>query len=443
MRVGQSRFWILYAIGATFAKLVFAARAEMGRKPEAFSVREQMRFSHVEPFLDATELENLWFFDGVPQMPEQLARNFEAVPQRLLFCGHFHTWQIATPQGIVPWDEYVRDYFSAAGALFRARRAGVRRLFCCVRHTNICADTLHGRFMTYAIGIDLGGTNIKFVAATPTGAILSRASAPTYDDNADWAQTIRALIERIADEQGSAPQVVGLCAPGLAAPDGRSILWMQGRLEAVQNLDWTQYLGFEKTVIVLNDAQAALLGEIWLGAAKGARNAILLTLGTGVGGGIVCDGHLLRGHIGRAGHLGHISLDPNGQKDIVNTPGSLEDAIGDCTVNQRSNGRFTSTAALVQAYRNGDQNAAEIWLRSVQILAAAIVSLSNAVDPEIVILGGGVAAGAGDSLLAPLQKYLDAWEWRPTGSQIKIVPAILGEYAGACGAVYEALQANK
>ncbi len=297
--------------------------------------------------------------------------------------------------------------------------------------------------MTYAIGIDLGGTNIKFVAAKPTGEILSRASAPTYDDNADWAQTIRALIEKIADEQGCAPHVIGLCAPGLTAPDGRSILWMQGRLEAVQNLDWTQYLGFENPVMVLNDAQAALLGEIWLGAAKGARNAILLTLGTGVGGGIVCDGHLLRGHIGRAGHLGHISLDPNGKKDIVNTPGSLEEAIGDCTINQRSDGRFASTAALVQAYRSGDQNAAQIWLRSVKNLAAGIVSLVNAVDPEIVILGGGIAAGAGDALLAPLHEYLDEWEWRPTGSQIKIVPATLGEYAGACGVARHALRGNQ
>lgn len=297
--------------------------------------------------------------------------------------------------------------------------------------------------MTYAIGIDLGGRNIKFVAVAPSGAILMRATAPTYDDNADWGATIRGLVEKIAREQGSAPLCVGLSAPGLAAPDGRSILWMQGRLEAVQSLDWTSYLGFEKTVTVLNDAQAALLGEIWLGAAQGARNAILLTLGTGVGGGIVCDGHLLRGHIGRAGHLGHISLDMDGTRDIVNTPGSLEDAIGDCTVAQRSGGRFVSTHALVEAHRAGDEDATLIWLRSVKYLAAGIVSLSNAVDPEIVIVGGGIAAGAGDVLFAPLQRFVDDWEWRPIGGQIKIVPATLGEYAGACGAAFHALRENE
>ena len=293
--------------------------------------------------------------------------------------------------------------------------------------------------MTYAIGIDLGGRNIKFVAITPQGEILSRATAPTYADDTDWAQTIRGLIEKIADEQGSAPLCVGLCAAGLAAPDGRSILWMQGRLEQVQNLDWTSYLGFEKTVTVLNDAQAALLGEIWLGAARGARNAILLTLGTGVGGGIVCDGHLLRGNIGRAGHLGHISLNIDGETDIVNTPGSLEEAIGDCSIEQRSGGRFSSTYDLVEAHRAGDGKATKIWLRSIKFLAAGVVSIVNAVDPEIVIIGGGIAAGAGEILMAPLRAYIERWEWRPTGQAVKIVSAQLGEYAGACGAAYEAV----
>jgi glucokinase len=296
--------------------------------------------------------------------------------------------------------------------------------------------------MSYAIGIDLGGRNIKFVAITPQGEIRVRATAPTYDDGSDWAQTIQALIQKISKEQGQAALCVGLSAPGLAAPDGRSILWMQGRLEQVQGLDWTSYLGFEETVTVLNDAQAALLGEIWLGAARGARNAILLTLGTGVGGGIVCDGHLLRGHIGRAGHLGHISLNIDGAPDIVNTPGSLEDAIGDCTVHERSHGRFESTYDLVEAHRAGDGVATKIWLRSVKFLAAGVVSLVNVVDPEIVIIGGGIAVGAGDVLFEPLQHYVERWEWRPTGNAVKIVPAQLSEYAGACGAAYEALLRN-
>src|SRR5207249_2187105 len=127
---------------------------------------------------------------------------------------------------------------------------------------------------------------------------------------------------------------------GLPARDGRSIASMPGRLAGLEGLNWQQWLGLAKPVPVFNDAQAALLGEVWLGAAKGAANAVLLTLGTGVGGAAMVDGRVLRGHLGRAGHLGHVALDPDGPGDIVNTPGSLEDAIGEHTLTVRSRGGF-------------------------------------------------------------------------------------------------------
>ena len=163
-----------------------------------------------------------------------------------------------------------------------------------------------------------------------------------------------------------------------------------------------------------------------------------LTLGTGVGGGAIVDGRLLRGAIGRAGHLGHISLDADGAPDITGAPGSLEDAIGDCTVARRSGGRYATTSDLVADYRNGDREAASIWLRSVKTLAAGIVSLVNVLDPEVVILGGGIVR-AGDALLAPLRDWIDRFEWRPTGSRARIVTAALGEMAGAWGAAANAL----
>jgi glucokinase len=117
---------------------------------------------------------------------------------------------------------------------------------------------------------------------------------------------------------------------------------------------------------VLNDGHAALLGEAWLGSARGFQNVILLTLGTGVGGAAILDGKLLRGQIGRAGHLGHICLDPDGPRDVCGTPGSLEVAIGNCTIGERSRGRFQTTHELVAAYRDGDLEAAGIWLESVR-----------------------------------------------------------------------------
>jgi glucokinase len=224
----------------------------------------------------------------------------------------------------------------------------------------------------------------------------------------------------------------------LPARDQRSIAFMPGRLPGLEGLVWEEFLGVAHPVPVLNDAQAALLGEVWRGAARRTRNALLLTLGTGVGGAAMVDGHLLRGHTGRAGHFGHISLNPAGPLDIVNTPGSLEDQIGDCTVKQRSNGRFDSTAALVAAVRRGDAEGLRIWRRSIEALAAAIASLINVLDPEKIILGGGIAQ-AGAALLRPLQDCLDKFEWRPAGARVPLLRAQLGERAGAFGAAWNAL----
>jgi glucokinase len=168
---------------------------------------------------------------------------------------------------------------------------------------------------------------------------------------------------------------------------------------------------------------------------------VLLTLGTGVGGAAIVDGHLLRGHIGRAGHFGHLSLNPEGRPDITGTPGSLEDAIGDSTLPLRSGGRFTSTRDLVVAARKSDKDASRIWLTSVRSLAAGIASLINGLDPEAVILSGGIT-NAGKALFGPLAKFLDQFEWRPGGAQARIVRAKLGDRAGAFGAAWQAIQTN-
>jgi glucokinase len=210
---------------------------------------------------------------------------------------------------------------------------------------------------------------------------------------------------------------------------------MQGRLEALQDVDWTEVFKSEAVIPVLNDAHAALLGECWQGPAAGYNNAIMLTLGTGVGGAILVNGELLQGAIGRAGHLGHICLDAQGELDIVNTPGSLEDAIGNCTIEKRSGGRFTSTHALVDAHASGDDDATRIWLESVHHLACALVSFINIVDPEVIVLGGGITR-TGDLLLNPLREEMARLEWRPHGDAVPIIIASLGDLAGAYGAAY-------
>jgi glucokinase len=289
--------------------------------------------------------------------------------------------------------------------------------------------------LKYAIGVDLGGTNIKFVVISLDGEVLEYKECETEDEAGSWLQSIKAGIDEIQNRRGHTASHVGIAAPGLAAPDGLSIAHMQGRLRGLQGLVWTNFLNAPRPVSVLNDAHAALLGELWKGAAAGYSNVVLLTLGTGVGGAVFADGRLIKGHIGRAGHLGHISLNSDGAPDIVGTPGSLEEMIGNYSLAERSGGRFTSTRQLVDAYRSGDAFATRIWMRSIHHLAAALTSIINAFDPEIVILGGGIAR-AGFALFDPLSDLMNQLEWRPLGNRVPIIGAALGEKAGAIGAAY-------
>jgi glucokinase len=293
--------------------------------------------------------------------------------------------------------------------------------------------------MKYAIGLDIGGTNIKALAVTPGGRVLAQTVVPTGDTGQrGWHGNVRRAKDEVQRTVKQPPAWIGLAAPGLAAANQSSIAFMPGRLPGLEGLVWQKFFGLSQPVPVLNDAHAALLGEVWRGAARRTQDAILLTLGTGVGGAALVDGRLLRGHIGRAGHLGHISLDPSGGPDVARTPGSLEDAIGDCTVKARSSGRWPSTRKLVAASHAGDRDARTIWHKSVQALAAGIASLINVLDPEVVVIGGGIAQ-ANAALFHPLKKYLNDFEWRPGGKKVRVVPAKLGDRAGAFGAAWNAI----
>jgi glucokinase len=292
----------------------------------------------------------------------------------------------------------------------------------------------------YSIGIDLGGSSVKSVAATRDGTILVRRQVD-FDPSAsmDWAKRIGEVVADIERQQGTQAHAVGLAAPGLASRAGDAIAFMPGRLSGLEGLNWTTHLRRQHPVPVLNDAHAALLGEAWVGAARGLRNAILLTLGTGVGGAAMVEGKLLLGEIGRAGHFGHASLDPFGKPDICGSPGSLELAMGNCTIGERSEGRFATTHDLVKAYQAGDPAAARIWLDSLRRLAAGIASFINILDPAAVIIGGGIAR-SGDALFIPLRELLNGMEWQPGGYSVPLLPAQLGEFAGALGSAYRGWQ---
>ena len=292
--------------------------------------------------------------------------------------------------------------------------------------------------MSYRVGIDLGGTQIKAAAFSPDGALLHRETHPTRDGDRvggvpAWAEAIGRLVAAWSGRFGAPAERIGLAAPGLPAPDGRSILSMPLRMSGLEGFDWGAFLGRSDGVPIINDAHAALLGEAWQGAARGRAHAVLLTLGTGVGGAVLADGRLQRGAIGRAGHLGHISLDTHGPVGILRTPGAVEELVGECSLPARTGGRFHTTRALLEAAAGGEAGAAAVWAASIRALACAIASCINVLDPEVVILGGGITE-AGDRLWQPLEREMDEIEWRPGGHRVPIVRAELGGWAGTYGA---------
>lgn len=288
------------------------------------------------------------------------------------------------------------------------------------------------------IGVDLGGTRIKAVAIDEVGQTLYEHYEPTNDgDDKIWKAAVKNAVQTIHEKIKNVACSVGISAPGLPNAENSAIGYMPGRLQGLENFIWSDFL--QTKAFVLNDAVAAMMAEAKFGAAKNKKNAIMLTLGTGVGGGILIDGKPYQGAFQKAGHLGHLTVDSEGEPDIIGMPGSLEDAIGNCTIEKRSGGKFTNTDDLITAHRKGDKFATEVWLTSVNKLAVALASLTNILSPETIILGGGITE-ANEDLFEPLEEMMTKYEWRTGGNKTEIVKAQYGDLAGAVGAACFAKQ---
>lgn len=282
------------------------------------------------------------------------------------------------------------------------------------------------------IGIDLGGTRIKAVAIDEQGNILHQHYQPTNDgDDAIWKSAVATAVLETQIAVNRSDTRIGISAPGLPNVGNSAIAFMPGRLQGLENFIWTDFL--KARTFVLNDAISSMMAEARFGAARNKKNVVMLTLGTGVGGAILIEGKPYQGAFNKAGHIGHMVIDSDGETDLIGMPGSLEDAIGNCTIEKRTNGKFNSTHLLLEAFRNGDSFAAEVWFTSVKKLAIALASLTNILSPEMIILGGGVTE-AGKNLFDPLEEYMAMYEWRAGGNQTKIVKAQYGDLAGAVGA---------
>lgn len=295
--------------------------------------------------------------------------------------------------------------------------------------------------MTTAIGIDLGGTRIKGVVVTAGGEVIEQVIRPTQDGSGQaWKKGVQEIVEDLSANRGRNPISVGISAPGLPDHQNRAIAYMPGRLQGLENLQWSDLL--KRDVWVLNDGVAALVAEAGFGAAKGKMHVAMLTLGTGVGGAILIDGKPYQGSFQKAGHLGHMVINDNGDRDVTGMPGSLEEFIGNVTLEKRSGGKFKSTDVMLEAMRKGDQFAREVWLTSVGKLAVGIASITNILSPELIVIGGGIT-DAGDDLFRPLREYVKLYEWRAGGNYVEIVKANFGEWAGAIGAALYAQSRTK
>jgi glucokinase len=291
------------------------------------------------------------------------------------------------------------------------------------------------------IGIDLGGTRIKGVVIDAVGNVLHQTYTPTNDGEGEvWKEAIAKTVHELRQKVPGEKIAVGISAPGLPNKENTTIAFMPGRLDGLENFVWSDYLNCP--AYVLNDGVAALVAEAKTGAAKKSVNAIMITLGTGVGGALLINKQPYQGSFNKAGHIGHMVIDSNGDADVTNMPGSLEECIGNCTIEKRSKGKFTSTHELLDAYRNEDAFAKQVWLTSVKKLSIGLASASNFISPDTIVVGGGIAE-ADDDLFIPLNKWFDEFEWQPGGIRPQIVKAVHGDLAGAIGAACFAMSKNE
>ncbi|MGI5467525.1 ROK family protein [Streptomyces sp. CA-132043] len=299
--------------------------------------------------------------------------------------------------------------------------------------------------------LDIGGTKIAGALVDDRGRLLVRATRPTPAQE-DGAAVMRA-VAAVLDELTTAPEwsrtsVVGI---GSAGPvDAQA-----GTVSPVNIPGWRDFplvAGVrERTgdlpVVLVGDGVAMTAAEHWQGAARGHRNALCMVVSTGVGGGLVLNGRPHPGPTGNAGHIGHISVDLDGDPCPCGGRGCVERIASGPNIARRAlaegwrpgpDGDATA-AAVAAAARAGDAVALRSFARAAQALAAGIAATATLVEIEIAVIGGGVA-GAGDVLFAPLRRALREYATLSFARDITVVPAQMGTDAGVVGAAAAAQQ---
>lgn len=281
------------------------------------------------------------------------------------------------------------------------------------------------------LAVDLGGTRMRAALVGPDGAIVHRHEQPTPRD-VPCPDALDGLVAHVRGHGDPARAVVGV--PGLVDYD-------RGRLEHAPNLPpgWADAISASHfsallgmPVALVNDADLAALGEARFGAGRDARDVVYMTVSTGVGAGVVLDGHLVHGRCSGA-EIGHTILDLSAHRD--GRPGTVEE-LGSGTAlarTARGAGMRLDGAAVVERVRAGDPSARVVWDGVVAAVAAAAVNLAHLFTPGVIVVGGGVSQ-AGDLLLGPLRDVVAQHGPPVRTGAIAVVAASLGDDAGLVGA---------
>ena len=300
------------------------------------------------------------------------------------------------------------------------------------------------------IGVDLGGTNLRTALVNQNGEVADKVKEPTRASDGH-AKVVRKLIENILAQQDSALRngfkvaAVGVGAPGVIhARTG--VVIKSPNFPDWNNLPLKKELesALALPVSIENDANAAALGEQWRGAGRGITSMILLTLGTGVGGGIVLDGRIWPGADGMAGEIGHMTILPDGRRCGCGNTGCLEmyaSSRGIVMTYQERSSRSTAITSeeIYRAARDGDALSGDVMKDMGRLLGIGIANLINIFNPEMIVIGGGVKDAWPlfiESTRAEIRKR--AFEYPAARTQI--VPSLLGDDAGMIGAAALAFQ---
>ncbi len=314
-----------------------------------------------------------------------------------------------------------------------------------------------------AIGVDLGGTNLRFGLVREDEKIISRRRTGTMA-----TEGVEIVLERLtsgiqtlamrAESMGLEIAGIGIGVPGIiSARDG--MVRLSPNLPGWKDIPLRARLeeSFPYPVYVENDANAYALGEYWFGAGKGAKSMVCITLGTGVGGGIILDGDIWRGADGMAGEVGHITVNPDGPLCPCGNRGCLEryssaTAVMEMAVSAASgsgktaiksllrNGMLTPEA-IANAAKKGDRAAARIYSEAGKYLGIAIAGLIDLLNMECVVIGGGMS-GAWELFIGPLKEEVKARAFRIPAQRCRIARGKLKDDAGILGAAGLALKKN-